>query len=170
MAHAKSTNAESTLLREIDRGYRSRRIQKVNLIIASARTSMAAPANALADAIISETIQKSIMVAPCAGKILRVTTNALTWPINAGTITVDVKKAVIGAGDQSVLSAALSVENTGAVRVAETAFDASLNATATNLQFVEGQLIYAEVAISANGITTASIGLIVEIEWVPSER
>ena len=173
MAHTKSTDPSSKLTREINRGYRSRRIKEVGFIVAGTRTNMTAPNHAVADVIASgiannETTRKSIMIAPCSGKILRVYTNACVYPVSGGgTQTLNVKKAVVGAADVSALASVISIMQPAAD---ETAFDGTLSTVANALDFEEGQLIYAEVALSNNAITTRSDALIVGIEWTPTER
>ena len=168
MAHTKSTDPSSKLTREINRGYRSRRIKEISVLWANTRAAQDATRSPVADVIVSETIRKSIMIAPCKGKILRVYANAYAWPTGAGgTYTVDCHKAVTG-GDISFQSAVLGVE--AAAQVAKTAYDASLSTDAGALEFDEGQLIYAECAMNATACTAKSDSLIVGIEWVPTER
>ena len=169
MAHTKSSDPASKLTREINRGYRSRRIKEVPILWAADRTAQDADSSPVADVIDSETIQKAIMIAPCKGKILRVYTNALAYPTSAGaTKTVTVKKAVIGGADVGFLSAVLGVE--AAAQTAVTACDGTLSTSAGALEFDEGQLIYAEAASDATATTAKSNGFVVGIEWVPTER
>jgi len=170
MAHVKTTDNRSKIINELNKGFRSRRIKAVPCIVASARTSMTAPAWAVADVIRAETLVLPVMIAPCAGELIRFTANAGAWPVNGGTITATVKKAVIADTDVSMTSA-LSIENTAtAVGAAETAVDGVLSTVADALTFVEGQLIYLSVAVSNHAVTTMSTNLIFEIEWVPTEK
>src|SRR3990167_226783 len=164
----KTTNFDDKVYVEVGRGYRQRRIASVPFILADARTNMTAPNHVLADGIPGETsFNKAIMVAPCNGEILKVSVNAAAFPVNggaAGTITADVYKAVIGAANLSVLSATISLENS----TAETAVHGTVLSTNAST-FIEGQLIYAQIAISADAITTRSNGAEVTIEWRPTE-
>jgi hypothetical protein len=168
MAHTKTSDPQSKLLVELGKGYRSRRIVPIQFIVAAARTNMTAPNHAFADAIRAETGIKTMMIAPCRGKLLRATVNAPAFPVNGGTITVTIKKAVIGDTDVAMTSA-LSVENTGGTLTAETAVDATLSTVADAINMIEGQLVYASVAVSDAAVTTLG-QLCIELEWLPTER
>jgi len=168
MAHTKSSDPSSKLTREINRGYRSRRIKEIPVLWANTRAAQDATRSPVADVVVSETLRKAIMIAPCKGKILRIYTNAVVWPTGGGgTYTVDCHKAV-AAGDVTLQSAALGVE--AAAQVAKTAYDASLSIVADALDFDEGQLIYAECVMNATACTAKSDSFVVGIEWVPTER
>jgi hypothetical protein len=167
MAHTKSSDPSSKLTREINRGYRSRRIKEIGLIIAKDRTAIDADSHILADVIDGEvSCNKSIMIAPCKGKILRVYTNAINYPSTSGAVTLIAYKAVIGAADVA-LNAAMNINDNAATD--ETALDGVLSTVAGALEFDEGQLIYVKAALSATS-DQRSDALIVGIEWVPTER
>ena len=103
------------------------------------------------------------------GKIIKVSANAVAYPDNgqaATTITIDVLKAVIADTDVSVLSSALAIEG----GTANTAIHGTLSTTSGALDFLEGQLIYAQADVSNNSITPRSDGLVVTVEWYPTER
>jgi len=148
---------------KINRGYRSRRIKEVPFIVANARTNMTDPSHALADCITAETIQKAVMIAPCKGKILRTYVNALVYPTAGTSAGVVFKKAVIGGSDVG-LNTAIDINNP----TDETAIDGVLSTTAGALEFIEGQLIYAEVAV-VGAVNPRSNALVLGIEWVPTE-
>ena len=167
---AKTINNKDFVYVETGDGKRQRRIASVPFILADARTNMTAPNHILADGIPGETsFNKGIFVAPCKGKILKVSVNALAFPVNGGaanTITADVYKAVIADTDISVLSSAISIENS----TSETSVHGTLSTTSGVTSFLEGQLIFAQIALSADAITTRSSGAEVTVEWMPLER
>jgi len=170
MAHTKSTDPSSKLTREINRGYRSRRIKEIPFIVAATRTNMTAPNCAVADAIASgiadnESTNKAIMIAPCSGKILRVYVNASVYPTTAGTAKVVVYKSVI-AGSDVAINTFIDID----APTNDTAIDGVLSAVAGALEFVEGQLIYANVALSNAAVSVRSDALVIGIEWTPTER
>jgi len=167
---AKTTGYNDLVYAEIGSGVRQRKITSIPFILANVRTNMTAPNHVLADAIPGETsFGKGVFIAPCRGRILKVSVNAAAFPVNGGaanTITVDVQKAVIGDSDVSVLASPIEIENS----TAETALHGTLSATSGAIDFIEGQEIYAIVAVSADAITTRSDGAVITIEWMPLEN
>lgn len=165
MAHTKTTDPSSKLNREINRGYRSRRIKEVQLILAKDRAAIDSDSHLLADLIDGEvSCNKAVMIAPCKGKILRCYVNALQYPSTSGAATITFKKAVIGGSDVS-LNTAIDVNDP---MDDPTAIDGVLSTTAGALEFDEGQLIYVVAALSAT-TSEKSDGMIAGIEWVPTE-
>ena len=162
MAHTKSSDPSSKLTREINRGYRSRRIKEIPFIVADARTNMAGANHALADAIAAETTNKAIMIAPCAGKLLRVYVNAVEYPTAATSVQVVVWKA--GASNVA-MNTFISANNP----TDKTAIDGVLSAVAGATSFTEGQLIYAAVAV-VGAVNPRSDAMVIGIEWTPTER
>jgi|SRR3989338_6793103 len=150
---------------EVGRGYRQRRIVSVPFIMAEDRATIDTESHLLADVIRNTTIQKSAFIAPCSGQVLKVSINATTYPTNAaGDYTVDVYKAVIGDTDLSVLSAVIAIDN----ETDETAVHGTVLSTASST-FIEGQLIYVQLAMSNNACTAKTDGAVATIEWRPTE-
>jgi len=163
MAHAKDSHPEQKILQQLNRGHRTRRVKFAPFQMALDRDDMTDPGSWIADAIDGETIEIPLMIAPCDGTVVRCFVNATTYPTTAGVATVQIKKAVIGGADVA-MCATIDVDNP----TDETAIDGVLATTAGYLDFLEGQLIYAEVKIST--LTSArSEGAIAGIEWYPTE-
>ena len=169
---AKTTGNKDQVYVEVGEGKRARRIASVPFIIAQDRATIDTDSHLLADLITAENataVNKAIFIAPCKGKIIKVSANAVAYPDNgqaATTITIDVLKAVIADTDVSVLSSALAIEG----GTANTAIHGTLSTTSGALDFLEGQLIYAQADVSNNSITPRSDGLVVTVEWYPTER
>jgi hypothetical protein len=163
MGHTRTLQAKSQWSRELALGARMRRLAEAKFIIAGARTNNTAPNAAKATVIPSETVVVPIMIAPCAGKVERLSFIAQVVPVG-GTLSMTVKKAVIGAADVN-LSTALSPEQTN-----DTAEDFVLSTVAGALEFDEGQLIFVSIAADAAAITTRSHGAMVQLEWRPTEK
>lgn len=163
MSHAKTTDARSQWSRELALGARMRHMQSCKFIIAGARTNNTAPNHHKATIIPSETRVIPIMIAPCDGKILRISYCAQVVPAG-GTLMMTPTKSLIADTDVA-LATALSAEQTN-----DTTVDFALVTTAGYLDFIEGQLIYLSIAASADAITTRSEGAIVTVEWMPTEK
>jgi hypothetical protein len=163
MTHQKNSSPQQKILHELNHQYRTRRVKFSPFQIAEDRASMVAPGSSIADCITAETIEIPIMIAPCNGKLLRAYVNASIFPTSAGVATVQIKKAVIGAADIAMCTA-IDIDNP----TDETAIDGTLATTAGYLDFIEGQLIYAEI-IATVSISVRSEGAIAGIEWVPTE-
>ena len=165
MAHTKTTSHESRLVYQCGKGHRRREVARCKLIVANARTNMTDPNHSVADVIINDSCNKGIFIAPCAAKIERIYVNANVYPTNAaGTVTVKCTKAVIADTDVD-LCTALAIDN----NTDETAYDATLSTTSGALDLLEGQLVYVVCAVSNNAIVARSSGLIVNLEWRPTE-
>jgi len=171
MAHARTTDSDARLIEQCSQGRRVRNIYSIPLIIAAARTNMTDPNHALADAIQNQTITKGVFVAPCAGKITRCYVNAGTYATcdTGGSATVKMTKAVIGTTDVDLCSTIGVGAVSGSVPTAETAIDGTLSTTSGALNLVEGQLVYATLAVSDHAITDRSENLIAAIEFVAKD-
>lgn len=168
---AKTTNNKDLVYVEVGDGKRARRIVSVPFIMAEDRAAIDADSHLLADCIRAETGAtariKSAFIAPCKGKVIKVSVNAKTYPVNAaGTYSVDVYKAVIADSDVSVLNAVIAVDN----QTDETAVHGTLSQTAGAVDFIEGQLIYVSLDMSNNACTAISDAAVCTIEWMPTER
>ena len=159
MANARTTDWEATLLEQTARGRRVRYCYHVPLLLAVDRTNE--PVADLIDGEVS--VNKAAFVAPCAGKVVRVTVNAVTFPTTSGAATVKATKAVIGGTDVD-LCTAIDIDNP----TDETAIDATLSSTAGALNLIQGQLVYVVAALSATTSVDSS-GLVVMIEFVPTD-
>jgi len=163
MAHAKDSHPEQKILQQLNRGHRTRRIKFAPWQIAEDRNDMTDPGSWIADCITAETIEIPIMIAPCDGTVVRCFVNATTYPTSGGVATVQIKKAVIGGTDLAMCDA-IDCDNP----TDETAIDGTLATTAGYLDFLEGQLIYAEIKATTS-ISARSEGGIAGIEWYPTE-
>ena len=168
---AKTTGQKDKVYVEAGEGIRSRRIVSVPFIMAEDRAAIDVDSHLLADCIRNETgataRKKPIFIAPCKGRILKVSVNAKTWPVNAaGTYSVDIQKAVIGASDVSVLNSVIEVDNL----TDETASHGTLSTTSGAINFIEGQEIYVQIDLSNNAVTARSESALCTIEWRPTEK
>ena len=171
---ARSTDKEARIIEQLARGRRARYVKSMPLIIAAARTNMTAPNHMLADACASgaadnETANKAIFIAPCAGKVVRVYANALIYAAMAagGTATVKAVKSVIGGSDVDLNTAF----NVGAASppTDETAVDGTLSTVSGALDLIDGQLVYAVLALSNHAVSTRSNALCLNVEFVPTD-
>lgn len=168
MAHTKSADSNARIIEQCTQGRKLRYIYAIPLIAAQTRNDMSSPDNMLADAIKSTTACKGVFAAPCAGKVVRVYANALTYATCAASGTVTVKATKGGAVD---LNTAFNVSGeAGSVPVSDTAIDGVLSTTAGALDLVEGQLVYATLVVSAHNITTCTDGLNLNVEFAPTEQ
>ena len=71
---------------------------------------------------------------------------------------------MIGDTDLSVLSAVIAIDN----ETDETAVHGTVLSTASST-FIEGQLIYVQLAMSNNACTAKTDGAVATIEWRPTE-
>ncbi len=166
---AKTTGFDSQVYVEVGNGYRQRRVASVPFIVAHDRAAIDTESHILADMIVSEnatSMKKAIFVAPCNGRILKVSVNAVQFPTNAtGTYSIDVYKAVIGNTDVSVLGAVIAIDNA----TDNTAQHGTLSSVSGAIDIIEGQLVYALIAMSNNACTALSDGAVVSVEWRPTE-
>ena len=167
IAHAKSTFRRERLMDQLGKGYRTRYVASIPVVIANDRDDMAAPGHLHADAIVSESgvtsMVKAIFIAPCNCTVARVFMNALLYP-TGGTLAIDVVKSVIGASDESLLSAAMDAEGV----TSEVLVEGVLSTTAGRLDLIEGQTVMLDVDCGAGAITRSE-GLVVSLEWYPRE-
>ena len=160
MAHARSTDNDALLIEQCSRGRRVRYIYPRAVIVAADRTAQDADSSPVADVIDGETALILMFVAPCDGKFVRGTVNASTYPVTSGAATVTFYKTVSG-GD-TALTAAININNP----TAETAIDGTLVVTSGVTDLVEGQIVYASIAVSAT-TSAKSSALGIEAEFVP---
>ena len=168
MANVATTNNDSLLLTECSSGFRSRRVVEKSLIIASARTNNTAPARIMADLIQNETGIYGVFVAPCNGKVLRITANGTPFADMAagGSVTAKLTKAVIGGTDVDLCSTIAIGDAT--VPTLDTAIDAVLSTTAGALDLLNGQHVYLTVAVSNHAVDTAVAYVTIAMEWLPT--
>ena len=161
---ARTTDREARVIDQCARGRRTRYVYFVPVIMALNRTAIDADSHILADVIDGEvSVNKAVFVAPCVGKIVRCFANAVTFPTTAGAATIKFTKAVIGGTDVDLCST-IDVDNP----TDETAIDGTLSTTVGALDLIEGQLVYAVIALSA--ITSAiSDAMIAGVEFVPTD-
>ena len=171
MANARTTDWEATILEQTARGRRTRYCYSVPLIAAEDRAAIDTDSHILADAIKNTAVNKGIFIAPCKGKIVRVTANALAFAECAagGTITAQCKKAVIGGTDVALNTAITVSGESGSVPTAETAIDGTLSSTAGALDVIQGQLVYVVLTVSNHTVDVRTDGMTVEIEFVPTD-
>lgn len=164
MAHARTINKDARLISQLATGKYTRYVKFKPIIVALNRTVVGAGTHILANLIDGEvSCNIPIFTAPCACKVTRVFANAKTYPTTSGAATIQAKKAVIGGADVA-LNTAIDIDDP----TDETAIDGVLSATAGALDLIEGQLVYALVALSAT-TSARSDGLIVGVEWYPTD-
>jgi hypothetical protein len=164
MAHTSTTNNDARIISQCARGRRIRNIATASAILAADRAAIDTDSHILANIIDGETsCTIPLFVAPCDATVVRCFVNAKAYPTTSGAATVTFSKAVIGGSDVA-LNTAIDIDNP----TAETAIDGVLSTTAGALSLVEGQLVYATVALSA---TTAvrSDSLVLCVEWIPND-
>lgn len=169
MAHARSTDQDARIIKQCASGRRIRNVQNMGIIIASARTSNTAPARIMADAIQSETLVKGFFVAPCDCKVVRVSANGTPFvDMNtSGSVTAKLTKAVI-AGTDVDLCSTIAI-GAATVPTLDTAIDAVLSTTSSDLDLLEGQHVYLTVAVSNHTVDTAVAYVTIMMEWVPMD-
>jgi len=164
MAHAVTKDSDARILEQCAQGRRTRYVASQPAILAADRLAIDANSHFLATVIDGETSANvPIFTAPCAAEVVRCYVNALTYPTTSGAATVRFYKANIGATDDD-LCAAIDID----AATAETAIDGVMVTVASELALLEGQLVYAVVALSA---TTSAISdaLVLCVEWVPKD-
>jgi hypothetical protein len=123
----------------------------------------------MADAIQNETLVRGFGVMPCNGRVLRITANGTPFVdmATSGTVTAKLSKAVIGGTDIDLCSTIAIGAAT--VPTADTAIDAVLSTTSSDLDLLNGQHIYLTVAVSNHAVE--AIGYVtVMMEWMPTEE
>ncbi len=169
MAHARTIDQDARVIDQCSHGKRIRNTQNMGIIIASARTSNTAPARIMADAIQAETLVKGFFVAPCDCKVVRITANGSPFvDMNtSGTVTAKLTKAVIDGSDVDLCSTIAIGAAT--VPTLDTAIDAVLSTTSSNLDLLEGQHVYLTVVVSDHTVDTAVAYVTIMMEWVPMD-
>lgn len=168
MAHTRSTNQDARIIDQCARGRRIRNVVSKDLIIANARTDNTAPSRIMATTIAGETEVFGLFVAPCDCKVVRITANGSPFVDNdtAQTSTAKLTKAVISGSDVDLCSTITIGSAT--VPTLDTAIDAVLSTTSSNLDLLEGQHVYGTVIIGAT-VQTAVAYVTVAMEWVPMD-
>lgn len=164
MAHARTQDPDARLIEQCSQGRRVRYVASKPAILALDRTAIDTDSHILADVIDGETsCLIPIFVAPCKAEVVRCFVNAVTYPTTSGAATVVFTKAVIGDTDIA-LNTAIDID----APTAETAIDGVLSTTSGALDLLEGQLVYAVVALSAT-TSAKSDGLVLAVEWLPKD-
>jgi len=165
MAHARTADNDARLIKQCSMGRRIRNIWAQPAILADARTAIDTESHILATVIDGEvSANVGIGVAPCVAEVTRCYVNAKTFPTTSGAATITFYKAVIGGSDVA-LNTAIDID----APTAETAIDGVLSTTSGALDLLEGQEVYAVIALSA--ITSVrSDGLIMCVEWIPKDK
>ncbi len=164
MAHTRTADSDARLIEQCSQGRRIRNVASVPVIFAKDRATIDTDSHLLATIIDGETsCTVPMFVAPCAAEVVRCYVNAVTFPTTSGAATVKASKAVIGTTDVDLCST-ISVDDP----TDETAIDGTLSTTSGALNLVEGQLVYATLALSAT-TSARSDSLVVCVEWVPKD-
>ena len=171
MAHTRSIDSDAPITKQCARMRRIRNVAKVPLIAAQARTNMTDPNHVLGTAIKNTSEVVGMFVAPCKAEVVRCYANAGTFATCAsgGTVTVKATKGVIGDTDVDLCSTITVSGESGSVPTAETAIDGTLSTTTGALDLVEGQLVYATLAVSNHDITDRTEHLAFCVEWIPKD-
>lgn len=170
MAHARTTDKDARLIAQLATGKYLRYIAEVPFIVAEDRAAIDTESHFLADVIGSAgAANKAVFIAPCACKVVRVYANALAFVDNAagGSTSAIFYKAVIGDTDVA-LNSALAI-GAATVPTAETAIDGTLSTTSSDLDLIEGQLVYVTVTNSAHAVDARTDGLVLGLEWYPTD-
>ena len=169
MAHTRTTDPDARVIDQCSKGRRTRYVVSKSFIIAGARTNNTAPNRIMADLIQNETEIFGVFVAPCAAEVIRITANGTPFADMAagGTATAKLTKAVIGGSDLDLCSTIAIGAAT--VPTADTAIDAVLATTAGYLDLLEGQHVFATVAVSNHTVDTAVAYITLEMEWMPKD-
>jgi len=168
MANVRSTDNDARLIEQLARGRRTRYTQSLGFSVAEDRATNDTDSLIMADAIKNETLVKAFFVAPCDGKVVRIVANGSPFidMATSGTVTAKLTKAVIGGSDTDLCSTIAIGAAT--VPTLDTAIDAVLSTTATDLDLLNGQHVYLTAVVSNH--TVSLIGYVtVTMEWVPTD-
>ncbi|MDO8619396.1 MAG: hypothetical protein Q7R49_05655 [Candidatus Daviesbacteria bacterium] len=169
MAHTRTTNKDARLLEQLARGRRTRYTAQQWIQIADDRAADDADSSVFADVIRNQTVAIPLFIAPCAGKIVRCGINATQYvTIASSTCTMRFLKAVIGGTDVELDTGTTSI-GAATAPTAETAIDATLSVTSSDLDLIEGQLVYCNVVTANQDITAKSLGMVLFIEFCPTD-
>lgn len=164
---ARTADRDARLLEQMARGRRTRYTATRWIQIADDRAADDADSAIVADVIRGQTVAIPIFIAPCVGKVVRCGANATQYPtIAASTVTLRFYKAVIGAGNTALDTAATTVSGL----TADTSVDATLSTTAGVTDLLEGQLVYCDVVAANQDITAKSLGMSLMCEFVPLDQ
>ena len=168
MANTRSTDQDARLIEQLARGRRTRYTQNLGFSIAEDRVTNDADSLLMADAIKNETVIKAFFVAPCACKVVRVVANGSPFVDmdTSGTVTAKLTKSVIG-GSNIDLCSTIAV-GAATVPTLDTAIDAVLSTTSTDLDLLNGQHVYLTAVVS-NHIVQAIGYVTVMMEFVPTD-
>lgn len=103
-----------------------------------------------------------ILIAPCALKIQRVTVNALTYPHMDSDGTVQVRLYKTTSGSDTALTAAFEIQGD----TDETDQDLTISSNDVD----EGDMVYMQVAVSNNTVSTAGAGIGFIVEYRHNEN
>jgi len=167
---ARSKDKDARLIEQLARGRRTRYTASKSFSVGEARTNNTAPNRITADVIRNETERLPIFVAPCACKVVRIVANGTPFVDldTAGSTTAQVTKAVIGAADVNLLASTIAI-GAATVPTLDTAIDGVLSATASDLELIDGQHVYATVAVSNHTVETAVAYITLTVEYVPTD-
>ncbi len=170
----RTTDKDARSLEQLARGRRTRYCWNKWIQIAEDRVADDAESAVVADVIRTQTVAVPIGVAPCAGKIVRCSINATQWVeiATGGTVTARFYKATIGASNTALDTGTTTISwvTAGTSLTADTVRDATMSATAATVSVLEGQLIYVDIAASNHAIAAKSLGLMVMVEFVPTDQ
>jgi len=144
---AKTEETTDRIIDQCSKGYRFRRIATTTLNATAAST----------------TYKLGLFIAPCTCKVTKISINAIAFPDYA-TSTLDAAKANIGAADTALITQ-LDIDG----KTAETEIEATLSTTASDLELIEGQLVYATITLGATEAVAGS-AVTVQAEYMPTER
>jgi hypothetical protein len=170
MAHTVVKNPNARVIEQCAQGRRIRNIVCKGISIAQDRSSNVAPGRIMATVIKSETEIIPIFTAPCKCKVVRVYANGTPYAdmASGGSVTAKMTKAVIGTSDVDLCSTIAIGAAT--VPTLDTAIDAVLSTTSGALDLLEGQNVYATIAVSAHNVDTAVAYVTLALEWIPMDN
>jgi hypothetical protein len=167
MAHAAVKDPVARLIEQCSQGRKIRNIQSKGFSVATDRAANDADSLLMADVIRAETEIFGFFVAPCDCKVVRVYANGSPFvDSNGGTGTAKLTKAVIAGVDVDLCSTIAIGADT--VPTLDTAIDAVLSTTSGALNLLEGQHVYATVAISNHAVEAVGYVTLC-MEWVPTD-
>ena len=151
----KQTDFKDQIWWQSGKGYRARRI---------------ATSQSISNVTQNQTDSYAIFVAPCACRVTKISANAIAFVDmdTGGTAPTTVYKANIGAADTALCTA--MALGSATVPTAETEIEATLSTTSGALDLIEGQLVYASIATSNHVVDVDPSALVIQVEWMPTER
>ena len=163
MANVRSTDNDARLIEQEARGRRVRYVACKGISVDTNRATII-----MATAIQNETVILPMFVAPCDGKVVRITSCGSPFVDMAagGSVNAKLTKAVIGDTNIDLCTDMLIGDAT--VPTADTAIDAVLSTTATDLNLLNGQHVYATVVVSNHTVDVAGYVTLM-MEFVPTD-